>query len=356
MEIKVTRNTKMGTMPPADKLGFGTVFTDHMFLMDYDSEKGWYDPRIVPFGPLNLSPAANVFHYAAEVFEGLKAYRREDGCVQLFRPMENMNRFKNSAMRMGLPYVDPQMALEAVDALVTMEQDWVPSEPGTSLYVRPFIFATDANLGLHGIKEAVFCIILSPVGSYFKEGLAPVKIMLETEDVRAVKGGTGFAKCGGNYAASNRANERAEDMGFSQVLWLDGVHRKYVEEVGSMNVMFLINDTVVTPELSGSVLPGITRKSCIEMLKDWGYKVEERLLSVDELFDAAKTGALKEAWGAGTAAVISPIGELNFKGTAYKINNSEIGQLSQRLYDELTGIQWGKLEDTYGWVYPIKNK
>lgn len=356
MDIKVVKNQNFGTMPPADKLGFGEIFTDHMFLMDYDNGQGWHDARIVPFGPLQLSPAANALHYATEVFEGLKAYRREDGGVQLFRPMDNMRRMRDSAERMGLPVVEPEMALEAVDALVQMEQDWVPKEAGTSLYVRPFIFASDANLALHGINKAVFCVILSPVGSYFKGGLTPVKIMLETEDVRAVRGGTGFAKCGGNYAASNRANDRAEKKGYSQVLWLDGVERKYIEEVGSMNVMFQIGDTVVTPELNGSVLPGITRRSCIQMLKDWGLKVEERLVSAEELFAAAENGTLKEAWGAGTAAVISPIGELSYEGETYKINNGEIGALSQKLYDELTGIQYGRKEDKYGWAYKIKEK
>lgn len=354
MEIKVTRNLNPGSLPPSDKLGFGEVFTDHMFLMNYTKEKGWYDPRIVPFGPIQLSPAANALHYATEVFEGLKAYRKADGSVQLFRPLDNMERMQNSAERMGLPCPDRALALEAIDALVELDQSWVPNDPGTSLYIRPFIFATDANLALHGINEAVFSVILSPVGSYFKEGLKPVRIVLESEDVRAVRGGTGFAKCGGNYAASNRATARAEEKGFSQVLWLDGVHRKYVEEAGGMNVMFLIKDTVVTPELNGSVLPGITRRSCIQLLKDWGYKVEERLLSVDELFEAAEKGDLKESWCTGTAAVISPIGELTYNDKSYSINDQKIGALSQRLYDQLTGIQWGTVEDTYGWTHQIK--
>ncbi len=353
MEIRITKNTVPGTLPPSDRLGFGTVFTDHMFLMDYDPEKGWHDARIVPFGPISLSPAANVFHYAAEVFEGLKAYRRADGTVQLFRPWENMKRLNRSAERIGLSQVPEEMSLEAVKELVRIDQRWTPSDPGTSLYIRPFLFATDPNLGLHGVHEATFAVILSPVGSYYAEGLSPVKIMLETEDVRAVRGGTGYTKCGGNYAASNRAGDRAMEKGFSQVLWLDGVERKYIEEVGAMNVMFKMNGAVVTPALTGSILPGITRDSCLEILRGWGVPVEERLLSMDELADACKNGALEEAWGTGTAAVISPIGELNYKGTAYTVNHFEIGPTAQRLYDELTGIQWGTREDTRGWTCPI---
>jgi branched-chain amino acid aminotransferase len=262
-----------------------------------------------------------------------------------------MNR---SAERMCLPEIPEDIALEALTTFIKMEQDWVPSAPGTSLYIRPFMFGNDETLGVHAVHNAKFVIITSPVGSYYKEGINPVKIMIEDEDVRAVRGGTGFAKCGGNYAASTRAGKRAEDKGYSQVLWLDGVERKYVEEVGAMNVMFKINGKVVTPSLeNGSILPGITRKSCIEMLKSWGYEVEERLLSIDELIEAAQNGTLEEAWGCGTAAVISPIGELNYKDVAYTVNNGQIGALSQKLYDQLTGIQWGKVEDNFGWIEPV---
>lgn len=350
MEITVTKTTHPGTLPPADTLGFGSVFTDHMFLMDYTTQGGWQNARIVPFGPLSLLPSANVFHYAAEVFEGLKAYRRADGAVQLFRPWDNMHRLNLSAERMGLPTVNEADALQAVKTLVELDQAWVPDAPGTSLYIRPFLFGTDPQLGLHGVHSATFAIILSPVGSYYKEGLNPVKILLETEDVRAVRGGTGYTKCGGNYAASNRAGSRAMEQGYTQVLWLDGVERKYVEEVGAMNVMFLINGTVVTPALTGSILPGITRRSCLEMLRSWGVPVEERLLSVDELMEAAKNGTLQEAWGTGTAAVVSPIGELKYKDEVFTVNGFKIGPLAQRLYDELTGLQWGNRPDTFGWT------
>ena len=353
MEIKITKTTHPGTLPPSDKLGFGTVFTDHMFLMDYNDEKGWHDARIVPFGPISLSPAACVLHYGAEVFEGLKAYRRQDGDVQLFRPWENVARLNRSCDRLGLPQVDPDDALEAIKTVVKVDEAWVPKDPGTSLYIRPFLYGTDPTLSLHGVHEATLAIILSPSGSYFSDGLKPVPIMVETEDVRAVRGGTGEAKCGGNYGAANRAGDRAMEKGFSQVLWLDGVERKYVEEGGGMNVMFKIAGKVVTPMLTGSILRGVTRKSCIELLKSWGVTVEERLISVEELFDAAANGTLEEAWCVGTAAVISPIGELSWGDRDYAVNNKQIGEMSQRLYDELTGIQWGTRPDPFGWTCKI---
>ncbi len=350
MEIKIVENTNPSVMPEPSVLGFGQYFTDHMFIMDYSVDEGWHDARIVPFGPVNIHPASTVLHYGSEIFEGLKAYRRADGKVQLFRPMENIRRMNRSAERMCLPEIPEDMFLEVLTKFVAHEQDWTPSAPGTSLYIRPFMFGNDETLGVHAVKHATFMIITSPVGSYYKEGINPVKIMIEDQDVRAVRGGTGEAKCGGNYAASNRAGERAAQAGYSQVLWLDGVERKYIEEVGAMNVMFKIDGTVVTPKLSGSILPGITRKSCIEILKANGYKVEERLLSIDELAEALKTGKLEEAWGCGTAAVISPIGELAYKGEKFIVNEGKIGETSQWLYDTLTGIQWGKTEDTLGWT------
>ena len=353
MEIKIQKTTAPKQKPEASGLGFGKYFTDHMFIMDYTRDKGWHDARIVPFGNLDLHPACTVFHYGAEIFEGLKAYRTAEGKVQLFRPMENIKRMNSSADRMSLPLLDENDALEALTTLIELEQDWVPSAPGTSLYIRPFLFGADPFLGVHSINHSMFVIILSPVGSYYKEGINPVKIMIETEDVRAVRGGTGYTKCGGNYGASNRAGEKAEKKGFSQVLWLDGVERKYIEEVGAMNVMFKIGDEVVTPALTGSILPGITRKSCIEILKAKGEKVSERLLSIDELIEALENGTLKEGWGCGTAAVVSPIGELHYNGKRYVINDNKIGETTQELYDTLTGIQWGRLEDTYNWTYPI---
>lgn len=354
MEIKITKTACPKEKPDSASLGFGKIFTDHMFIMDYAAGKGWYNARIVPFGNISLHPASTVLHYGSEIFEGMKAYRREDGKVQLFRPIENVRRMNNSAERLCLPQIPEEDAMQILETFVSLEQDWTPSAPGTSLYLRPFMFGNDESLGVHAVHNATYVIIASPVGSYYKEGINPVKIMIEDEDVRAVRGGTGYAKCGGNYAASNRAGQRAEEKGYSQVLWLDGVERRYIEEVGAMNVMFKINGEIVTPALTGSILPGITRKSCIEVLKNEGYTVNERLLSVDELGEALKNGTLEEAWGCGTAAVVSPIGELCYKGTKYTINNGEIGKVTQHLYDTLTGIQWGRLEDSYGWTYPIK--
>ena len=353
MEITVTKNPNPGKLPDSGNLVFGRTFTDHMFLMDYTRAEGWKNPRIVPYGPISLDPAASVFHYGAEVFEGLKAYRKADGSIQLFRPWENMKRMSNSALRMGLPAVPEDMALEAVLKLVELDQDWVPSAHGTSLYIRPFLIAVDADLAVHGVSTALFAIILSPVGSYFAGGLSPVKLMLETEDVRAVRGGTGFAKCGGNYAGANRAGERAAAQGYDQVLWLDGVERKYIEEGGAMNIMFKIDGKVVTPALNGSILPGITRDSCIRVLKSWGLTVEERLVSAEEVLEAAKSGRLEECWCCGTAAVISPVGQLGYMGQDYVINEMKIGEVSQKLYDALTDIQWGRAEDPYEWTCPV---
>ncbi|MBR3310443.1 MAG: branched-chain amino acid aminotransferase [Solobacterium sp.] len=353
MEIKITRSECLKAKPDSNALGFGKYFTDHMFVMDYSKEEGWHDARIIPYGNISLSPASTTLHYGTEIFEGLKAYRRPDGGVQLFRPIENAKRMNRSADRLCLPEFPEEYFLEALKTLIKLDEDWVPSELGTSLYIRPFLFGNDETLGVHAVNHATFMIILSPVGSYYKEGLNPVSIMIEDQDVRAVRGGTGEAKCGGNYAASNRAGDRAEKKGYSQVLWLDGVERKYIEEVGAMNVMFKISGTVVTPALSGSILPGITRKSIIEMLKKEGYKIEERRLSVEELAQAMKDGTLEEAWGCGTAAVVSPIGELCYKDQVYIVNEGKIGELTQHLYDTLTGIQWGKTEDTYGWTVQL---
>ena len=353
MDIRIERTTQPKQHADESKLGFGQYFTDHMFWMDYTPEEGWHDARIVPYGPITLSPAATVLHYGMEIFEGLKAYRRADGVVQLFRPEENARRMINSAERLCLPQLPEEDFLNIVKTLVRLDEDWVPHSFGTSLYIRPFMFGNDETLGVHAVHNAVFAVICGPVGSYYKEGINPVGIMIEDKDVRAVRGGTGYAKCGGNYAASNRAGERAEKQGYSQVLWLDGVERKYIEEVGAMNVMFKIGGVVVTPALTGSILPGVTRKSCIEVLKQAGYPVEERLLSVDELERAMDEGTLEEAWGCGTAAVVSPIGKLAYKDKTFVVNGGEIGPVTQMLYDTLTGIQWGRIEDKFGWTTPV---
>ena len=354
-EITIER-TQHPKQKPTDqtRLGFGNYYTDHMFLMNYDEGKGWHDPRIVPYGPIELDPAAMCLHYGQEVFEGLKAYRTEDGRILHFRPDRNMARLNSSNERLCIPAIDEAFAVEAIKKLVSVDQDWIPTAEGTSLYIRPFIFATEAQVGVHPAQELLFAIILSPVGAYYPEGLNPVKIYVEDKYVRAVRGGMGYTKTGGNYAASLKAQDEAEKVGYTQVLWLDGVERKYIEEVGTMNVFFVIDDEIVTPELQGSILPGVTRMSCIELLKKQGYKVSERRLSIEEVAEAADAGKLKEAFGSGTAAVISPIGELKWDEKVMTINNGEIGTISQHLYDTLTGIQWGKLPDPYGWTVEVK--
>ena len=353
MKIRIEKTRNPQTMPPENELGFGKVFTDHMLMVDWTEDKGWYDARIVPFGRIDLHPASTVLHYGAEIFEGLKVYRRADGGIQMFRPQENVKRMNNSAERMSLPQMDEKDMLELMTTFVKLEERWVPKSFGTSLYLRPFMFGNDEALGVHAVKNATFMIIASPSGSYYKEGINPVGIMIENEDVRTVRGGTGYAKCGGNYAASTRAGERAAKKGYSQVLWLDGVERKYVEEVGAMNVMFKIGGEIITPMLTGSILPGITRKSCIEVLRTQGYTVKERLFSIDELVSALESGTLEEAWGCGTAAVVSPIGKLAYNGKEYVIGGGKIGTVTQKLYDTLTGIQWGKSPDGFGWVYKL---
>ena len=348
--IKITRAATLKEKPDSSTLVFGKNMTDHMFLVDYDEGQGWHDPRIVPYGPLQIDPAAKVLHYAEEIFEGLKAYRTADGSIQLFRIKDNIDRMNKSADRLCMPQIPEELAMAGIMELVKLEQDWVPSEKDTSLYIRPFMIGLDAALGVHSSRHVQFVVIVCPVGAYYPEGLDPVKIYVEDQDVRAVKGGTGMAKTGGNYAASLRAGDRAEKAGYSQVLWLDGVHRKYIEEVGSMNVMFKVAGKILTPDLNGSVLDGITRRSCIQLLKDWGYEVEERRISAQELFEAAENGTLEEAWGTGTAAVVSPIGELAMGDKKVTVSGNKIGEITQKLYDELTGIQWGRVADPHNWI------
>ncbi len=353
MNITITRTTTPKAKPDQNKLGFGKHFTDHMFLMDYNKEQGWHDPRIVPFADISLSPACAVFHYAQEMFEGMKAYKSPDGRNLLFRPMKNIERMNNTNERLCIPQVDPEFTLKAIKELIKVDEDWIPVDDGKSLYIRPFIIATDPFLGVHPSASYLFCIILSPVGAYYAEGINPVKIYVEDEYVRAVKGGTGFAKTGGNYAASLRAQEKAEKLGYTQVLWLDGIHHEYIDEVGAMNVFFLIDGELITPQLEGNILPGVTRDSVINLARSMGVKVSERRLSIKEVVAAAEAGKLEEAFGSGTAAVISPMGELNVEGKKIVINEGKIGALSQKLYDTLTGIQWGKIKDEFGWSVEI---
>ena len=354
LNIKIEKTTCPKQKPGQDNpLVFGTIFTDHMFIMDYNEEKGWHDPRIVPYQPLSLDPSCMVFHYGQEMFEGLKAYQAGDGRVLLFRPDKNAERANRSNRRLCIPEIPVEDFVQAVKEVVRVDEDWIPTKPGTSLYIRPFIIATDPFLGVRPSFTYKFIIILSPVGAYYESGLNPVKIWIEDEYVRAVKGGIGEAKTGGNYVASLASQVKAHEEGYSQVLWLDGVHRKYIEEVGAMNIFFKINGTVVTPKLNGSILPGVTRDSVICLCKEWGIPVEERLVSVEEIVEAARTGAMEECFGTGTAAVISPVGELRFEEERMQIGGGQIGQLSQKLYDTVTGIQLGSIEGPKGWSVEV---
>ena len=354
MQIRIDKTENQKLKPDQKNLGFGKYFTDHMFVMDYDEGNGWYDPRIIPYQPLSLDPATSVFHYGQAIFEGMKAYLTGDGRILLFRPRKNMERINSSDDRMCMPSIDADFGVEAIRTLVKLEKDWIPTADGTSLYIRPFIISTDPFLGVRASNSYKFIIILSPVGAYYPQGIAPVNIYVEPEYVRAVRGGTGYAKAAGNYAGSMKAQTIAATKGYVQVLWLDGVEKKYIEEVGAMNVFFKIKGEVITPALEGSILPGVTRESAVFLLKHWGIKVSERRISINELNDSYNRGELEEAFGTGTAAVISPIGGLGWNGKQMVINNGKTGEIARRLYDTLIGIQFGKLKDEFGWTVEIK--
>ena len=355
MDIKIELAKTLKEKPADEtKLGFGHIFTDHMFIMNYDTGEGWHDARIVPYQNLSLSPASMCLHYGQEIFEGLKAYRTAEGKIQLFRPDENFKRMNVSNERMVIPKINEKDALEALTKLLEIEKDWVPHTEGAALYIRPFIIAVDPYVGVRPADHYLFMIILSPSGAYYSTGLNPVKIYVETKYVRAVRGGTGFAKTAANYAISLAGQDEAHKQDYEQVLWLDGVERKYIEEVGSMNIFFVIDGEVITPELTGSGLPGITRKSAIEVCRSKGYKVTERRITIQEVADAYDAGKLDEVFGTGTAAVISPVGHLKWDDKIMEINDNKIGKVSQMLYDTMTGIQWGKIPDTFGWTYEIK--
>ena len=354
LDIKITKTTTPKEKPADEsKLGFGKKFSDHMFVMNYTKGQGWHDARIIPYQPFQMDPACVVLHYAQEVFEGMKAYRSVNNTIQLFRPDCNAKRMQDSSDRLCIPPIPVEDYIQAVKALVEVEKDWVPHTEGASLYIRPFIFATDVGLGVHASPTYTFCIIVSPSGAYYAEGINPVRIYVEDEYVRAAPGLTGFTKCGGNYAASIKAGEVAEEKGFAQVLWLDGVEKKYVEEVGSMNIMFKINGKIYTAPCEGTVLPGVTRRSCIELLRDWGYEVEEKHVAIADIMQAGHDGTLEEVFGTGTAAVVSPVKELDWKGDKVFICDGKIGPLTQKLYDTMTGMQWGKIPDDKGWIVPV---
>ncbi|WP_411503854.1 branched-chain amino acid aminotransferase [Brevibacillus centrosporus] len=352
-QLKITLTEQRKEKPASDKLGFGVHFTDHMFTMDYTEGKGWHDPQIVPYSPVTLDPAAMVFHYGQTVFEGLKAYRNKEDRAWLFRPDQNFKRLNRSLSRLSMPLIDEDFMLEALKQLVATEKEWIPTESGTSLYIRPFVIATEACFGVRASHTYKLIILLSPVGAYYAGGMKPVKIYVENHYVRAVRGGTGNAKTAGNYAGSLKAQEEAKEKGYEQVLWLDGIENKYVEEVGSMNVFFKVNGEVWVPELNGSILEGITRDSTIHMLKDWGLPVVEKRISMEDLYEAYTKGELEEAFGTGTAAVISPIGEMSWNEHKMVINNAQIGELTSKLYDQMTGIQYGLVEDKFGWSVEV---
>ncbi|MDR3091951.1 MAG: branched-chain amino acid aminotransferase [Clostridiales bacterium] len=350
MTIKKNLTDSPKTKPADSDLVFGKYFTDHMFLCEYTEGIGWHDPEITPVADLSLSPAAMVLHYGQAIFEGLKAYRAEDGRILLFRPRDNFARLNLSAARLCIPNIDIDFALGALKELLETEKAWIPGSSGTSLYIRPFVIADEPALGVHISRSYKFIILLSPVGPYYKEGLDPVRICVEDEYVRAVRGGVGFTKAAANYAISLKGQEKAQGLGFTQVLWLDGVERRYVEEVGTMNVFFKIGGEVVTPELSGGILAGITRDSALKLLGKRGIPTAERRVSLDEVIEAGEAGRLEEAFGSGTAAVISPISEFYYAGRTVRVGTGGAGEISKWLYDELTGIQYGRREDTFGWV------
>lgn len=346
----ITRNENPKPKPDPNNIGFAKYFTDHMFFMEYDEGKGWHDGRIIPYGPLSLDPAATTLHYAQEAFEGMKAYRNPEGKVNLFRPDMNAARMRRTCERMCIPEIDEDLFVSAVEELVKIDQDWIPELPGTSLYIRPFVISPELNLAPVPAKSFWFVIILTPVTPYHSN---VSHILVEDEYIRAAVGGTGFAKCGGNYAGAMRANIKAAQVKCDDVLWLDAKEHRYIEEVGTSNAFFVIDGKVVTSPLTGSILPGVTRDSVIQMLEKWGVEVDQRRLPVEEAIEAAKSGRMTEAFASGTACVIAPMGLLNYKGENYPINGEQVGPISKRLYDTLYGMQTGTVPDDMGWVVTL---
>jgi branched-chain amino acid aminotransferase len=356
MDIRIIQATpdKLKQKPlDESKLGFGKIFTDHFFTVTYHNDKGWHDPMIEPYRPLPLDPTAMCLHYGQEIFEGLKAYRGKDDVIYLFRPTENIKRMNASAERLCMPTIDPDLFLDAVKKLVILEKDWIPRGEGTSLYIRPTMIATEPALGVHPANQYLFFIVVGPVGAYYPEGFSPTKIFVSDEYVRAARGGIGAIKAAGNYAASLYASRIAIDQGYTQVLWLDAIERKYVEEVGTSNIFFVIGDELITPPLSGTILPGITRDSVIRLAKSWGVKVTEKSLSMDEIIAAQGGGSLKEVFASGTAAIVSPVGQINYRGDVYVISGGNIGSMTRRLYNDILQIQYGRKEDPFGWRVKI---
>ncbi|KAA2214286.1 branched-chain amino acid aminotransferase [Teichococcus oryzae] len=352
--ISVTRTQRPGPRPDDATLAFGKVFTDHMFLMDYEEGKGWHDPRVVPYEPLVMDPATSVLHYGQAVFDGLKAFRGKDGQIRLFRAQRHAERLNKSCRALCIPEMDVDLIRRSFEAIVAADHEWVPRTRGTSLYIRPTVIARDVMLGVHPAHRYTYFVICSPVGAYYKEGVKPVRILATDTHVRAVQGGLGEAKTAANYAASLSAQQEAERAGYTQVLWLDGVERKYIDEVGTMNIMMQIGEEVITPPLAGTILDGVTRNSILQLLRDWGHTVSERRVSIDEVMQAGRDGTLREMWGTGTAAVVSPVGELGYKGEKISIGNGHTGILTQKLYDSIVGIQYGEAADPHGWTSVVK--
>ena len=351
--IRITRTTQRKDRPKDKDLSFGNVFTDHMFVVDFEEEKGWYDPRVEPYGPLPLDPATAVLHYGQSLFEGLKAFRGKDGTIRLFRSQKHVDRLNRTARRMCIPTLDPELILKSWTTLVDVDRDWVPASVGTSLYIRPTVIASEPFLGVRPAREYLYYVILSPVGPYYPEGLAPTRIKVIDNYVRACAGGLGEAKTSANYAASLYAAEEAKHEGFTQVLWLDGVHHKYIEEVGTSNIMLRVGDEVITPPLGGTILAGVTRDSALALMRSWGVRVSERQITIDEVVAAADDGRLREVWATGTAAVISPVGELAYQGRRIVVNQGRIGELAQKLYDTIVAIQYGEAPDPHGWTLAV---
>jgi len=351
--IPVTRTEHPKPRPSDDALTFGTVFSDHIFVLDYDEGRGWHDPRIIPYHAFSLDPASSVLHYAQAVFDGLKAFRGKDGAIRLFRPRKHAERLNKSCERLCIPEIDTDLVLESFKRLVEVDQDWVPSKAGTSLYLRPTVIANENFLGVRPAKSYTYFLILSPVGPYYAEGVNPVKILATDQYVRAVQGGLGAAKTAANYAASLYGAEVAKKQGYTQVLWLDGVQHKYLDEVGTMNIMVKIGDEIITPPLNGAILAGVTRDSILTLMRDWGLKVSERQVSIDEVVEASKNDTLAEMWGTGTAAVVSPVGELGYKDQKIVINGGKTGPLTQKLYDAIVGIQYRQTNDPHDWLEPV---
>lgn len=353
LDISLEKATELKTRPAEENLGFGQHFTDHMFQMEWNKGDSWHNAKIAPYQPFSMDPASTVLHYGQAIFEGLKAYRSGDDKILLFRPEDNFNRMNNAAVRMSMPRFPVDQVLKALKALVYLDQDWIPAAEGASLYLRPTMIGVDPYLGLKPADTYIFYIIMSPVGAYYSEGFSPTKIYVCKDYVRAVKGGVGDVKTAGNYAASMLASEQAKEAGCTQVLWLDACERKYIEEVGTSNIFFNINNTLITPPLSGSILGGITRNSVIQLMQSWNIEVEERPISIDEVIAASQDGTLKESFATGTAAVISPVGELLYNDASYPINNGETGELSTRIFEELQAIQFGRAEDPLGWTVSV---